>query len=103
MKDSLPEIGYVVVSDYFGSCSGCDAYENCSDEELKNLCIQLANNAHSFSTLNELYQFLSVEVASDKGAYYDLSNVAQPLVEELKKNIVAIRSSKLESIKKLEE
>src|ERR1035437_9853626 len=34
---------YVLVVDYFGSCSGCDSWEGASDEEAKNMCIQLAN------------------------------------------------------------
>ena len=88
---------YVIVSDYFGSCSGCDEYDSCSDKELKNLCIQLANNAHSFSTLNEVVNFLSNDVKQDKGTYYDLYDLAQPLLDELRKNVVLLRQEKLKS------
>lgn len=75
------EGAFIIVTDYFGSCSGCDAYENCSNDELRNLCIQLANNAHSFKSLGQLIDFIT---ESDKdGAYYDVSQ-SKEILEKIK-------------------
>ncbi len=66
----------ILVTDYFGSCSGCDAYEFCTDEELKNLVIQLANNAQIFRTKEGLKNFLSVDVKEEPGSYYAEGTIA---------------------------
>jgi len=62
----------VVLTDYYGSCSGCDSWEDADDESVKNMCVTLANNAHMFDTPEELEKFLGEEVPSDEGAYWDL-------------------------------
>lgn len=74
-----------IVSDYFGSCSGCDSYENASDAEVRNLCIQLANNAHVFPNTREAFLFLR-EAKQDNAAYFELKGLVDPLIKELYKN-----------------
>lgn len=76
---------FVLTNDYFGSCSGCDVYEDCTDEELKNLCVQLANNSKIFDSINVLIAFLR-NVKQDHAINYDLRNLAKPLIAELYKN-----------------
>lgn len=75
----------VVVSDFFGSCSGCDAWEGAADEEARRLCVELANNAHVFASIQDTIAFLEKSVPENKGTYWDLYDVAPFLAEELKK------------------
>lgn len=73
---------FILVTDYFGSCSGCDSYEGCSNEQLRNLCIQLANNSHSFKSLGKLINF--IEHSIEDSAYYDVSRTSSEILKELK-------------------
>lgn len=50
---------HIVISDYYGSCSGCDAWEDARDEDVKRMCIQMAGDAKIFKTLEEVKLFLS--------------------------------------------
>lgn len=52
---------YVIYNDYYGSCSGCDAWEGAADKEVKAMCIQLSNNAYIFKSINDVILFLSVK------------------------------------------
>lgn len=49
---------YAIYNDYYGSCSGCDAWEDASNEEVTNMCIGLANSAYVFKTLEDVIEFL---------------------------------------------
>lgn len=40
--------------DSYGSCSGCDAWEGCDDEDARKLLIGLAIDAEVFNTLEEM-------------------------------------------------
>jgi hypothetical protein len=72
---------YVVLSDFFGSCSGCDSWEGSTNEDAHRLCIELANNAKYFNTIAEAIAFLA---ATDKDAdYYSYHDVALPLIGKL--------------------
>ena len=73
----------VIVSDYFGSCSGCDAWDTSTDEDVKAMCVQLANNAHTFDSVNAAIEFLTMVAASKDAAYYDLTSLAPKLLEKL--------------------
>lgn len=59
----LPQIDkFVVYNDYYGSCSGCDSWEDASDEEVENMCINLANGAFIFNNLNDVIEYLNSEI-----------------------------------------
>lgn len=49
---------FAIYSDYYGSCSGCDSWEDASDEEIKRLCISLANSAYIFKSMDDVVDFL---------------------------------------------
>jgi hypothetical protein len=49
---------YAIYTDYYGSCSGCDAWEDASDSDVKRLCIDLSNGAYIFKTLKDVKDFL---------------------------------------------
>lgn len=89
---------FIFITDYFGSCSGCDAWEDATDEEARNMCIQLANNAQRFDSFQSLFNFLEVEVEKDKGSYYGESLVSKELLKELKKNIVLMREHNIDEL-----
>jgi hypothetical protein len=55
----LPDGTYMVYSDYYGSCSGCDAWEDAKDEEILKMCQDLIYTSHLFDSLEEVKLFLS--------------------------------------------
>ena len=48
----------VIYEDSYGSCSGCDAWEDCSDEDAFRMCKGLAASAKIFKTIKECKNFL---------------------------------------------
>lgn len=78
----------VLITDYFGSCSGCDSWEDASDDDIKASCETLANNAKIFDSVEEAKDFLQKLIGGeDKYAYYGISCVAKGLLEDLERNI----------------
>ena len=49
---------YAIYNDYYGSCSGCDAWEGSSDDEIKSMCIGLSNSAKVFQSLDDVKDYL---------------------------------------------
>lgn len=49
---------FVIYNDYYGSCSGCDSWEDASDEEVKSMCINLSNGAYIFNSLTDVKEYL---------------------------------------------
>ena len=41
------------MTDYYGSCSGCDSWEDCCDEEAHNMIIGLCGSAKIFKNTAE--------------------------------------------------
>lgn len=74
---------FVLLTDYFGSCSGCDSWEDASDESAERMLITLANNAKTFESLSGLMNFLINEV--HKAENYELRSVGPELLSELRK------------------
>lgn len=67
----LPNSKYAIYNDYYGSCSGCDAWEDASDENVKSMCIDLANGAYIFETLEDVKTFLSDKSDSNRDGNYE--------------------------------
>jgi len=71
----------VIYNDYYGSCSGCDAWEDATDEDVKTMCKQLAGGALIFKNLEECKKFLSIKKDATQ---YDWSrDVCNGLLEEM--------------------
>jgi hypothetical protein len=51
----------VMYNDYYGSCSGCDSWENANDDDVRTMCIQLASTAKIFNSEDEAKAFLTAE------------------------------------------
>jgi hypothetical protein len=49
---------YVIYNDYYGSCSGCDSWEDACDDAVRNMCINLSNGAYVFNSLDDIIEFL---------------------------------------------
>jgi len=49
---------FVIYNDFYGSCSGCDSWECASDEDVETMCINLANGAYVFKSIEDVKIFL---------------------------------------------
>jgi hypothetical protein len=65
----LPNGEFAIYNDYYGSCSGCDSWEDAEDEDVKKMCHDLATGAYVFKTLDDVKTFLSSK--SDKPQHSD--------------------------------
>lgn len=52
---------YVIYNDSYGSCSGCDSWEDADDGDIRSMCIDLANGAYIFNNLADVKKFLKNE------------------------------------------
>lgn len=75
----LPDGHFLAYNDYYGSCSGCDSWEDATDVEVKKLCIDLANGAYIFDSLDDVVTFLSQEEFDT----YKWRECARPLLERI--------------------
>ncbi|MFA5014296.1 MAG: hypothetical protein WC549_01965 [Actinomycetota bacterium] len=73
---------YAIYNDYYGSCSGCDAWEDATDEEVKNMCVGLSNSAYIFNSLDDVKEFL-VSIPTDE--WNEWKNSGKFLLEEINK------------------
>lgn len=55
----IPDGRFVIYNDYYGSCSGCDSWEDATDDEVKAMCINLSNGAYVFQSLDDVKEFLT--------------------------------------------
>lgn len=78
---------FVVVTDSFGSCSGCDSWEDCSDFDVPRLIQAILNNAITLPDMTNLLRFL-IDAASDSATYYFISESAPELAEQLEQHMV---------------
>jgi len=74
-----------IYNDYFGSCSGCDAWEGASDGDVRKLCIDLANSAYVFESSDGAVSWLEqVADGTIKPDGYSWRNVAGCLLKAIK-------------------
>lgn len=72
--------GFCVITDSFGSCSGCDAWEDSSTDAARNMIGSLVSSARFFETLEECQEFCKT-AAADAADY--TMRAAQPLAAQL--------------------
>lgn len=66
----LNDTGEIVIyNDYYGSCSGCDAWEDATDDDVKQMCRQLACGAYIFPDIESCKEYLSAPI--DETISYD--------------------------------
>lgn len=66
---------FVCYGDCYGSCSGCDAWECASDETVRELCIELADSAKAFDTIDSMIAYIETD-----------GDIPRQLAEELRKS-----------------
>ena len=72
----------ILLSDSYGSCSYCDAWGEADEATARELAENLARNVNMFDTLEELREFLEVDVKNEAG-YYSYREVASGLLKNL--------------------
>lgn len=74
----------VIYNDYYGSCSGCDAWEDASDDDVRLMCRQLACGAYIFKDMTDCIEFLK---NPDSAINYEWihSGCAEGLISEINK------------------
>lgn len=79
----LNDTGEVVIyNDSYGSCSGCDAWDGATDEDVKQMCTQLACGAYIFKNLEDCIYFLK-HVDKETSFDWDYDNVGIRLLVEI--------------------
>ena len=71
----------VIATDYFGSCSGCDAWEDATDDDAKELITEIVSSSRLFDNIDSAIRFCDGNL---KGFHYPFES-AKHLVEQLKK------------------
>jgi len=76
---------FALWSDYYGSCGGCDAYEDASIEEQFDLIKSTMRNISQFWSLDDLKTFIE----RDRGGaeYYSYNECPLDIVDAAKKNL----------------
>jgi hypothetical protein len=77
-----------IYNDYYGSCSGCDSWEGASSEDVKSMCIDLANGAHIFNNIKDVKEFLKsgIEEGDNYSWFGDWSCPASNLLKEIEQS-----------------
>lgn len=74
-----------LITDYFGSCSGCDSWEDASDKDAKSMITSLVSSARLFSDVYELEKFckeMDETNQGDSGFNYDFY-IAKHLLKDI--------------------
>lgn len=71
-----------IYNDFYGSCSGCDAWEDATDDDVKRMCIQLACSALLFKNIKDCKEFLS-SPCGDSDFNWCYSDVAGNLLKNV--------------------
>lgn len=65
-----------IITDGFGSCCGCDSWEDAEDAEARNMIQELAINARLFATLDEAKEFCrTVEESAEQFLFRAAKNL----------------------------
>lgn len=80
----LPDGWFAIYNDYYGSCSGCDSWEDASDESVKAMCINLSNGAYIFQSIEDVKEYLGG--IDDNSSCFDWRDCAKPLLKAIESN-----------------
>lgn len=85
----LPDGRFVIYNDYYGSCSGCDSWESATDDEVRKLCIDLANGSFIFQNLKDVVEYLKAardetkDISGEYVASYEWQRCGKGLLDEI--------------------
>lgn len=78
---------YGIYNDYYGSCSGCDAWEDATDDDVRKMCIDLSNGTYIFKTIEDVKEFL--QNPNDEGKQWSSwSDISANLLLHINNNII---------------
>ncbi len=77
-----------VYNDYYGSCSGCDSWEDATDADVRKLCIDLSNSAYVFATLEDAMAWMENEAKGDKSEWCRWNECAVHLLDAVRRGDV---------------
>jgi len=86
---------YAIYNDYYGSCAGCDSWEGASDEEVRNMCVNLSNGAYIFEGIYDVVSFLKEK---NKDGYSWTEKASDALLGEILNNIREVRDIKISDL-----
>lgn len=78
--------GVVCYHDYYGSCSGCDSWEDANDDSVRTMCINLANGAYVFDSVRDLMAWLEWVPNDPDTTNYEWKRAAPCLAEAIRKS-----------------
>lgn len=91
---------FAIYNDYYGSCSGCDAWEDADDESVKRMCINLSNSTYVFKKLKDVVEFLQDCISEDEDREWNRwEGPAYSLLNEIKKYLTSNRELLIEKEK----
>jgi hypothetical protein len=88
---------FAIYDDYYGTCSGCDAWENATDDEVKKLCIDLANRVFIFQNIYDMVEFIETDfIGTENMTENSLRTLTQlePGIKEFFNNIKSKANNK---------
>lgn len=62
----IPSGHVVIMTDYYGSCSGCDSWEGASDEDARKMIIDLVGGAKVFDSVEEAKEWCRSGIDTSK-------------------------------------
>jgi hypothetical protein len=78
----------VIYNDSYGSCSGCDAWENATDDEVRTMCNQLACGAYVFKSLTDCVYFLAT-VDKEKDFEWGYNGLGMKLLNLIPEDLIS--------------
>jgi hypothetical protein len=91
---------YLMCTDFYGSCSGCDAWEGATNEDILILSKNFITNGFVFRSLSDIFSFLEIlennDLHSDYYELYDIgiADIKAALIENNKEYYVLDTISK---------
>jgi hypothetical protein len=74
----------VLITDYFGSCSGCDAWEDSSDEDARGMIRDMVSSSRLFSNINDAITFCEGNLKGFEYPFESCSNLVNMLKDKVK-------------------
>jgi len=71
----FPDGGVVIITDYYGSCSGCDSWEDASNEEARAMVTGLVTSARVFDNVEDARAFCEGDKSAEDYPFYAAANL----------------------------
>jgi hypothetical protein len=68
----FPDGSVAIATDYYGSCSGCDAWCEASDEDAKQMVKSLVGSMRLFGSVSEARDYIRVGIDNEPGTEFSM-------------------------------